>query len=98
TGGHETELYFHQPPPATFPLWRHLLDQNWSAPVFLNRWRAHQYTEAFAKWFDLREQRVTSDFGSQYLTPSLLAQLTPTYSVEELSAETLLFVLSPKSE
>jgi len=96
TGGHEPELYNHRPPPPHFQLWGHLLDPNWEAPLFLNRWREHQYRNVLTDQFRIREVMVTSDHGRQYLTSEIVSRLIPAYSFDELATESVLYVLSAK--
>ena len=93
TGGHEPELYDHRKPPDGFKLWRHLSDPTWGAPVFLNRWREHQFREIFDRHFEIVSRSVTSNHGHQYLTPDIVSRLTPEYSVDELVNESVLYVL-----
>lgn len=98
TGGHDPDLYDHRAPPAGFPLWGHLLDPDWKAPLFLNRWRDRQYREAFAPRFEVLERIVTSRHGHEYLTPDIEATLASRYPPEELSTESVLYVLrKPRS-
>ena len=93
TGGHEPELYDRRVPPAGFPLWGHLLDPDWKAPLFLNRWRDRQFREAFASRFQVLDKIVTSRHGHQYLTREIEAKLASRYPSEELSTESVLYVL-----
>jgi SAM-dependent methyltransferase len=93
TGGHEPGLYGHRVPPAGFRLWRHLLDSDWRAPLFLNGWREQQFRDAFAMRFDIIDRNVTSEHGRQYLTDEIAATLSPEYSRDELATETVLYVL-----
>lgn len=93
TGGHQPELYDHRVPPAGFPLWGHLLDPDWKASLFLNRWRERQFREAFAARFEVLDRIVTSRHGHQYLTRDIETRLASQYSPEELSAESVLYVL-----
>jgi SAM-dependent methyltransferase len=93
TGGHEPPLYGHRVPPEGFQLWGHLLDPRWNAPLFLNRWREHEFRDAFANRFDIVDRKVTSDHGRQYLTDEIAAKLSPEYSRDELATESVLYVL-----
>lgn len=93
TGGHEPALYGHRVPPSGFRLWGHLLDSEWKAPLFLNRWREHQFRDAFAIRFEIVDRNVTSQHGRQYLTDEIAAKLSPEYPRDELAAETVLYVL-----
>lgn len=93
TGGHEPELYNHCAPPPGFPLWGHLSDPAWQPSLYLNRWRDRQFADAFAARFDLVDRMVTSRHGEQYLTPDIEARLKPHYSREELTTESVLYVL-----
>ena len=93
TGGHEPDLYNHAVPPAGFPLWDHLLDAAWQPSLFLNRWRDRQFADAFAARFEVLDRIVTSRHGQQYLTPVIEARLAPQYASEELSTESVLYVL-----
>ena len=93
TGGHEPDLYDHRAPPAGFPLWGHLLDPAWRPSLFLNRWRERQFRDAFAARVEVMDRIVTSRHGHQYLTPDIEARLAPQYDPEELSTESVLYVL-----
>lgn len=97
TGGHEPDLYSHCAPPAGFPLWGHLLDAGWTPSLFLNRWRDRQFRDVFAKHFEILDRRVTSRHGQQYLTKDIEARLAAQYSADELTTESVLYVLR-KSE
>jgi SAM-dependent methyltransferase len=97
TGGHEPGLYDHRPPPSGYPLWGHLRDPNWQAPMFLNRWREPQFRDAFAARFDVLDRVVTSRHGEQYLTSEVEAQLAPRYSRDELTTESVLYVLRKRA-
>jgi SAM-dependent methyltransferase len=93
TGGHEPELYSHHPPPVGFHVWDHVINPNWQAPLFLNRWRERQYREVFAQEFVVRGRRVTSEYGEPYLTPEVWSQLAATYTRDELKTEAVLYQL-----
>ena len=97
TGGHEPELYDQRPPPAGFAVWSHLLDPGWQAPLHLNRWRDAQFHDAFAARFDIVDRIVTSRHGERYLTPDIESRLAPSYTREELTTESALYVLRKRA-
>ena len=96
TGGHEPPLDDHRVPPAGFPLWGHLLNPAWQPSLFLNRWREAQFRDAFAARFDVLDRQVTSRHGEPYLTQEIETRLTARYSREELTTESVLFVIQKK--
>lgn len=93
TGGHERGLYSDTAPPTGFPLWAHFVDPEWKTPLFLNRWRDQQFRERFAARFGILDRQVTSRLGEEYLTRDLENSLSPRYSSEEVTPESVLNVL-----
>ena len=96
TGGHEPVLHDHQVPPAGFPLWGHLVDLEWQPSLFLNRWSDRQFRDAFAARFEIVDRQVTSRHGEQYLGREIEARLAWRYTRDELTTESVLYVLQKR--
>jgi ubiquinone/menaquinone biosynthesis C-methylase UbiE len=86
TGGHN--LSFTEFPLRTIPRgvepWDHLRRRALPFTVPLNKWRKHQYLEAFARHFELLASYCARREGEQWLTPETLAAL-PGYTTDELT-------------
>ena len=86
SGGHN--LNFTQIPlrklPKSVDAWDHLRKRRLPAYHPLNEWRIPQYIEAFARHFQIVEQRCAMREGEHLLTPEIEAELAA-YSRDELT-------------
>ncbi|MCX7790861.1 MAG: class I SAM-dependent methyltransferase [Chloroflexaceae bacterium] len=93
SGGHNVS--FTQYPLRSLPRgaepWDHLRRQRRPFTVPLNRWRKHQYLEAFAREFDVLRCYCATREGEQWLTPALEAELSA-YSRDELTCAHLVIL------
>lgn len=93
SGGHNVS--FTQYPLRSLPHgaepWDHLRGQRRPFTVPLNRWRKHQYLEAFAREFEVLQDYCGTREGEQWLTPALEAELSA-YSRDELTCANLVIV------
>jgi SAM-dependent methyltransferase len=86
TGGHNisfTEFPVRILPPGVEP-WDHLRRRTLPFTVPLNKWRKHQYIEAFSRHFDILTTYCARREGEQWLTPEVLAELSG-YTTDELT-------------
>jgi SAM-dependent methyltransferase len=86
SGGHN--VTFVEIPLQTLPkgaeAWDHLRKRHLPAYHPLNEWRIPQYIEAFARHFQIVEQRCAMREGEHLLTPEIEAELAA-YSRDELT-------------
>jgi SAM-dependent methyltransferase len=99
SGGHHIAWkYPDSEPSRVVPPWDHLRERRHPhIPSWINRWREHQYREAFATCFEVIEWRHTAREGEALLTPQLQAELAG-YEREELLAKGLLVVARPRTQ
>jgi len=69
--------------PSKVPPWDHLRNNRYTAPVYLNRLRQHEYISLFRERFEILDVIDGCYFGKDLLTPSIRAELSD-YSEEEL--------------
>ena len=79
SGGHN--LDFRNP--YKVPPWNHLRSKNYTAPVYLNRLKEHEYISLFKAKFEILGIMDGLYIGKDVLTPSIRAELSD-YSEEEL--------------
>jgi len=92
SGGHDPEWAFpDEAPSRRVPPWGHLRKPGAPGGVFLNRWRATQFLEAFEARFRILEVERRTE-GDRLLTPDLERELSA-YTREDLLTRTLRVVL-----
>ena len=79
SGGHNLDLRN----PYKIPPWNHLRSKNYTAPVYLNRLKEHEYISLFKARFEILNIIDGLYIGKDLLTPSIRAELSD-YSEEEL--------------
>ncbi|MFQ3661413.1 MAG: methyltransferase domain-containing protein [Chloroflexaceae bacterium] len=93
SGGHNvsfTQYPLRSLPPRVEP-WDHLRRRQLPFTVPLNRWRKHQYLEAFAREFEVLHHYCGTREGEQWLTPELEAELS-IYTRDELTCAHLIIL------
>ncbi len=93
SGGHNvsfTQYPLRSLPPGAEP-WDHLRRQERPFTVPLNRWRKHQFLDAFAREFEVLHHYCGAREGEQWLTPELEAELSA-YTRDELTCAHLIIL------
>ena len=74
--------------------WRHLRDQSWKPPVYLNRLREKDYHRLFAEnhEFEIVEWKTEFTEGEQFITEELLHDL-PDFTPDELTKRSVIVTL-----
>ncbi|MBI1182606.1 MAG: methyltransferase domain-containing protein [Alphaproteobacteria bacterium] len=97
TGGHVLEWDYPLDRTGSLEPWDHLRRGRGRPNTYLNRLSRADFRAAFARWFDIVEERVLfPELGREYMTPELREEVSH-WSDEELFSNRVLFVLRRKT-